>query len=297
MSYLPIWDGIVEFVAVVESGSFTSAARRLSVSVAQVSRQISALEGRLACQLLYRTTRKISITEAGNLYYQDCRHLIDTLEQAENSLADLQTSPKGKLKVTAPLAFGEETIMPLINSFLKQHPLLQIEVVLSNRKLNLIDEGVDIAVRLGPLDNLDMRARQLAQRQSFTCASPDYLKQHGTPYSLNELKHHNCLLGTLEHWRFQENGREQIIQVSGNLRCNSGRSLLDAALKGIGIVQLPDMYVGELLKSGELISILPNFKSSQEGIWGLYPVGRSSSIKVQLLLDYIADKLDVGSKY
>ncbi|MRI33905.1 LysR family transcriptional regulator [Endozoicomonas sp. OPT23] len=288
---MPDWDGITEFVAVVESGSFTAASRRLSVSVAQVSRQINALEKRLNCQLLYRTTRKISITEAGNLYYQDCRHLIDALEQAENSLTDLQSTPRGKLKVTAPLAFGEESIVPLINSFLKQHPQLQIEVVLTNRKLNLIDEGVDIAIRLGHLDNLDLRARQLSQRQSYTCASPDYLKQYGTPHSLNELQHHNCLQGTLEHWRFQENGREQVVEVSGSLRCNSGRALLDAALKGIGIVQLPDMYVGELLESGQMISVLPNFKPVKEGIWGLYPAGRSSSTKVQLLLDYLATNL------
>ena len=291
MSYLPVWDGIAEFVAVVESGSFTAAAQRLGVSVAQVSRQINALEKRLNSQLLYRTTRKISITEAGNLYYQDCRHLIDALEQAENSLADLQTTPRGKLKITAPLAFGEESILPLINSFLKKYPQLQIEVVLTNRKLNLIDEGIDIAIRLGQLDNLDMRVRQLAQRQSYTCASPDYLSQYGTPHSLGELKQHNCLLGTLEHWRFQENGREQIIQVSGNLRCNSGRALQDAALKGIGIVQLPDMYVGELLKSGELLPVLNSFKPAIEGIWGLYPGSRSSSVKVQLLLDYLAENL------
>ena len=291
MSYIPVWDGITEFVAVVECGSFTSAAGKLGISTAQVSRQVNALERRLNTELLHRTTRRVVITELGNNFYQQCRQLIDSLESAENTLNSLQTTPQGKLKVTAPTTYGEQHIAPLINDFILQYPRLDTHLYLTNKTLDLIDGGFDLAIRLGRLEDSRLKARTLGFRQSFTCASSGYLAEYGKPETLAELSSHNCLQGTLGYWRFQENGIERILQVKGNLRCNSGTSLVDAALKGVGIVQLPGDYVSEHIRQGSLITLLNDWKPEKEGIWGLYPGTKGTAPKVKLLLDFLQENL------
>ena len=291
MSYSPIWDGISEFVALVECGTFTAAAKRLGISTAQVSRQVSSLEKRLNTELVHRTTRKVVITELGNQYYQQCHQLLEGLENAENALMDLQTTPKGKLKITAPITYGEQHITPHMNDFLQQYPELDLHIQLTNQTLDLIDGGFDLAIRLGRLEDSRLKARKLGERQAYTCASPGYLNQFGEPHSLSELSQHNCLLGTLDHWYFQENGSERAMRVSGNLRCNSGNSLVDAALKGIGIIQLPDDYVIEHIQQGRLIKLLENNQPKAEGIWGIYPSSRGASAKVRLLLDHLSQRL------
>ncbi|WP_299181669.1 LysR substrate-binding domain-containing protein [uncultured Neptuniibacter sp.] len=287
------WDGITEFIAVAESGSFTAASQQLSISTAQVSRQISALETRLATKLFYRTTRKVSITEAGNLFYQHCRRLQDGLEEAERSLTQYQATPRGKLKITAPTTFGEGRIAPLINDFVSRYPELEVEIHFTNKKLDLIDSGYDLAIRLGKLDDSTMMAKRLASRTLYVCASPDYLQRCGEPYLLEELERHNCLQGTLEFWRFQKEGQERNIKIKGNIRYNSGQALTDAALKGIGLVQLPDYYVLPYLETQELLPVLKQFQPEDEGIWALYPNNQFVSPKVRILIDYLADHLDI----
>ncbi|GAB3518784.1 LysR substrate-binding domain-containing protein [Photobacterium alginatilyticum] len=286
------WEGVSEFVAVAEAESFTAAAKRLGISTAQVSRQISALEARLAAKLFYRTTRKVSVTDVGRIYYQHCRQVLDGLEEAERAISNLQSSPRGKLKVTAPVTYGEGTIAPLINNFAQQYPDLDVEFHLSNQKVDLIDEGFDLAIRLGKLDDSSMMAKRLGSRTQYVCASESYLTTYGVPYSLSELEQHNCLRGTLDYWRFQDQGKARNIRVKGSLRCNSGHALTDAALKGLGIVQLPDYYVQQYLDNGQLTALLTQFTESDDGIWALYPHNRHLSPKVRMLVDYLDEQLN-----
>lgn len=289
------WEGVSEFVAVAETGSFTRAAQRLATSVANVSRRIALLEERLGVKLLLRTTRKVSLTEAGQVYYQQCRALIEGLEQAELTVTQMQQTPKGKLKVTAPVTYGEQKIAPLLHDFLLQHPQLELEFVLTNQKLDLIEQGVDVAVRLGQLGDSSFIARRLSNRNLYVCATPHYLAQYGTPHTLSELTQHSCLVGTHDHWRFKENQQSRAIRVRGRVHCASGVVLLDAALKDMGLVQLPDYYVEAHLASGRLVEVLPAYRDEREGVWALYPQNRHLSPKVRLLVDYLAQHLSAPS--
>ena len=290
-----IWEGVSEFVAVVELESFTQAAKRLNISTAQVSRQVSALEARLAIKLFYRTTRKVSVTEAGQQYYQHCRLALDGLEEAQRQLTQLQQAPQGRLKLTAPVTFGEKTIAPLVNDFIARFPKLEVALNLTNQKLDLVAEGYDLAVRLGKLDDSSMMAKRLGYRTQYVCAAPEYLARYGTPQQLAELDSHNCLLGNLDYWRFQEQGTARNVRVKGSLRCNSGWALLDAALKGIGLVQLPDYYVQPALAAGTLVAVLAPLREPDDGIWALYPHNRHLSPKVRLLLDFLSEALSASS--
>ncbi|MDR8526101.1 MULTISPECIES: LysR substrate-binding domain-containing protein [Shewanella] len=281
------WEGVSEFVAVAEAESFTKASQRLGISTAQVSRQISALETRLAAKLFHRTTRKVSVTEVGRIYYQHCRQVLDGLEEAERAITNLQTSPRGLLKITAPVTYGEMTIAPLVNDFAALYPELEVKLNLSNQKLDLVDEGYDLAIRLGHLEDSSMMAKKLSSRTQYVCASPDYLSTYGIPHSLSELDQHNCLIGTMDYWRFQENGKTRNVRVKGSLSCNSGHALVDAAIKGIGIVQLPDYYVLPYIESGELTALLEQNRQPEEGIWALYPQNRHLSPKVRMLLEHL----------
>jgi len=286
------WQGINEFVYVAEAESFTRASKRLNISTAQVSRQVTALEQRLKVKLLYRTTRRVSLTEQGQVFYQHCRAVLDGLEVAEQTITHLQTEPRGKIKLTAPVTYGEQVIMPLVNDFASLYPEIEVTAYLSNRQIDLVDEAFDLAIRLGHLDDSSMIARRLSSRSHYVCASPDYVKHMGPPHSISELDQHNCLVGTLDHWRFLDSGNERKVRITGNIQCNSGTALVDAALKGLGIVQLPDYYVEQHLKSGKLISLLDNLRAPEEGIWAIYPNNRFLSPKVRVLIDYLAKKLN-----
>ncbi|OUR75002.1 LysR family transcriptional regulator [Colwellia psychrerythraea] len=285
------WDGISEFVFVAENESFTQASKKMAISTAQVSRQISALEKRLNIKLFYRTTRKVALTEEGRVFYQHCRSVLDGLEAAERAITNLQSKPQGKIKLTAPVAYGEQHILPLVNNFIKQYSDVEMSAYLSNRQIDLVEEGYDLAIRLGKLSDSTMMAKKLGKRTSYVCASPSYLDKHGVPHSLSELNKHSCLLGTIDYWNFRDFGREKNIRVTGRLRYNSGYSLIDAALKGLGIVQLPDYYVQPHIQSGELVTLLDSYRVPDEGIWAVYPQNRHLSPKIRLLVDYLAEQL------
>ena len=285
------WEGINEFVHVAETESFTKAAKRLEISTAQVSRQISALENRLSIKLFYRTTRKVSVTEEGRIFYQHCRGVLDGLEEAERAITNLQAKPHGKIKLSAPVTYGEQQILPLINDFLLQYVDVEISVTLSNQKVDLVEEGFDLAIRIGKLSDSTLMAKNLSHRTNYVCASPAYLAKHGIPHALSELSQHNCLLGTHDYWRFKEAGRDKNIRVSGNVRYNSGHGLVDAAIKGIGLVQLPHYYVDAHIKSGDLVTVLDNSREPEEGIWAVYPYNRHLSPKIRLLGDFLAQQL------
>lgn len=285
------WEGISEFVNVAETESFTQASKKLAISTAQVSRQVNALEQRLNIKLFYRTTRKVSLTEEGRVFYQHCRGVLDGLDAAERAITNLQSKPQGKIKLTAPVTYGEQHVLPLINDFMKQYSDIEITAYLSNQQLDLVDESFDLAIRLGKLSDSSMMAIKLTERTNYVCASPAYLEKYGIPHSLSELNKHSCLLGTRDYWHFSVAGKEKNIRVTGNLRCNSGFGLVDAALKGLGIIQLPDYYIKEHLINGSLITLLDTYKAPDEGIWAIYPQNRHLSPKIRLLVEYLLTHL------
>jgi len=293
------WEGISEFVYVAEHESFTQGAKALGISTAQVSRQISALEQRLNIKLLYRTTRRVSLTEEGRVFYQHCRGVLDGLDAAEQAVSNLQSKPQGKIKLTAPVTYGEQQLLPLINDFMVQYQDIEVSAFLSNQKIDLIEGGYDLAIRIGKLNDSTMMAKKLSQRTNFVCAAPAYLDRYGIPTALNDLSQHNCLLGTRDYWHFidtdprvsEDAGKEKNLRVSGTVQYNSGYSLVDAALKGLGIVQLPDYYVQKYLASSELVSLLDDYREPTENIWAVYPHNRHLSPKIRLLVDYLAEQL------
>jgi len=285
------WLGINEFVAVVETQSFTKAAELLNTSVAQVSRKVASLEKRLNSKLLLRTTRKIMVTEVGAHYFQHYQGLVEGLHQAELALADLAEVPQGVLKITAPITYGEQVIAPLLNAFMQQYPALKLQLSLSNQSLDLVSENIDLAIRIGQLEDSSMMAKKLTQRQLHVCASPAYVDKLGLPANLSALHEHNCLVGSSPLWLFSEQGKERNMRISGNIRCNSGFALLDAAIKGIGLVQLPDYYVQGALQKGQLIECLTDYRPPLQAISAVYPNNRYLTLKIKRLLAFLSSKL------
>ena len=281
------WDGLDEFVAVAECGQFTAAAQRLGLSSSQVSRQIARLEENLQTRLFYRSTRRVALTEAGQTFLQHCQRLQDAREEALRAVGDLGSEPKGLLRMTCAVAYGERFIVPLVTQFMSRHPLLKVDIELSNRTLDLVQDGIDLAIRLGRLQDSRLVATRLAPRRMYVCAAPGYLQRYGRPHSLSELSQHNCLIGSSDHWDFQQDGRELSQRVHGNWRCNSGQAVLDAALQGLGLCQLPDYYVQEHLGSGALVSVLEKHQAPNTAVWALYPQQRHLSPKVRQLVDHL----------
>lgn len=291
------WDGLDEFVCVAERGHFSDAARQLGVSSSHVSRQIARLEDRLQTRLFYRSTRRVSLTEAGATFLQHCQRLQDAREEALQAIGDMGGEPKGLLRMTCAVAYGEDFIMPLVNQFMQRHPQLRIETTLTNQTLDLLHGSYDLAIRLGRLQDSSMVATRLAPRHMYLCASPGYLEHHGAPHSLSELPRHNCLIGSSDSWDFQQAGREVAIRVQGNWRCNSGKAVLDAALLGFGLCQLPDYYVREHLRNGSLRSLLQHHQPPHTAVWALYPQQRHLSPKVRQLIGYLREGLAARAEY
>lgn len=285
------WHGVAEFVAVAQLGSFSQAAEQLQLSVAQVSRNVRELEQRLNVQLLQRTTRHVRLTEPGSLYLAQCKPILLALQQANQQLLDLQEQPSGLLKITAPVFYGETVVAPLVNEFLLKYPQVQLELELTNTQLDLVKGGFDLAIRLGPLTDSSLQARRLANRRSFLAASPAYLAHAGIPQRLDELHQHRLLVGSVDHWRFEHNGQKYQFKPTAFIRSNSGLALTDAALKGLGITQLPDYYLLEHIRQGALQVVLPEYQPGDDGIWGLYPLNQHLPLKVRLLLDFLQQQL------
>lgn len=282
------WEGIDEFISVGEEGSFTAAAKKLGLSVAHISRHVTKLEQRLNTQLLTRTTRKVVLTLEGGVFLHQVKHLQYAMDEATQNLVSVQSTPKGKIKLTAPVMYGESFIMPIVHNFMLEYPEVEVIATLSNEQENLLEGGFDLAIRLGHLKDSSLKARRLGSRRFIMCASPDYLACFGEPHTLGELNPHQCLIGNSSYWRVNENGRDKHIKVAGRLHCNSGWALVDAAIKGLGIIQLPDYYVYNEMKAGRLVPILTAYQPEQEGVWGLYPPRQFIATNVRALLDYLA---------
>lgn len=291
------WEGIDEFVCVAELGHFSGAATRLGLSSSHVSRQIARLEDRLQTRLFYRSTRKVSLTEAGQTFLQHCQRLQDARDEALQAITDLGSEPKGLLRMTCAVAYGESFIMPLVDDFMQRHPQLRVEMTLTNQTLDLLHGSYDLAIRLGRLQDSSMIATRIAPRHMYLCAAPTYLAHHGAPHSLSELPRHNCLIGSSDVWSFQQRGKEVPARVQGNWRCNSGQAVLEAALRGFGLCQLPDYYVREHLRSGALRALLPQHQPPHTAVWALYPQQRHLSPKVRQLVDYLKLGLAQRAEY
>ncbi|CAO3379447.1 LysR substrate-binding domain-containing protein [Azospirillum argentinense] len=301
------WDGIDEFVAVAECGGFSRAAERLRISSSQVSRQVARLEDRLQARLFYRTTRSVTLTEAGRSLLAQCRRLIEERDEALLAVSDLQAEPKGLLRLTCAVAYGERFVVPLVNDFLERHPQLRVEIELTNRRLDLVHEGVDLAVRLGRLMDSSLVATRIAPRVMHLCAAPSYLERRGTPRRLADLAEHDCLTGTADGWTFdagsledgtsEGNGPEWLFRPQGRWRCNSGTAVLDAALRGFGLCQLPDYYVVEHLTAGRLVALLEAHRPPNTAVWAVYPPQRHLSPKVRLLIQHLKEGLARRPEY
>lgn len=291
------WEGIDEFVAVADCGSFSRAAERLGLSSSHVSRQIARLEDRLQARLFYRTTRRVTLTEAGHALHGQCQRLIEERDEAFLAVSDLQGEPKGLLRMTCSVAYGESFVMPLVNGFLEQHPRLSVDVHLTNRPLDLVQEGFDLAVRLGRLPDSRLVATRLAPRVMYLCAAPAYLQAQGAPQNLAELTHHRCLIGTSDIWVFHGQDGEYLVKARGPWRCNSGVAVLDAALRGFGLCQLPDYYVREHIEAGRLVSLLEEHQPPNTAVWAVYPQRRHLSPKVRMLVAHLKAGLAQRPEY
>ena len=291
------WEGLDEFVAVAECGNFSRAAERLRLSSSHVNRQVALLEDRLQARLLYRTTRRVSLTEAGQIFFARCQRLIEERDEAFLSIGDLQSAPSGLLRMTSAVAYGERFIVPLANEFMARHPQLKLEIELTNRTLDMVQEGFDLAIRLGRLNESSLVATRIAPRAMYLCASPAYLERYGRPHTLSELGRHNCLIGTGDTWSFEQDGREFQFRPSGNWRCNSGQAVLDAALRGFGLCQLPDYYVFDLLRRGELVALLDTHQPPNTAVWAVYPQRRYALPKVRLLIEALKTGLALCPEY
>jgi DNA-binding transcriptional LysR family regulator len=284
------------FVYVVETGSFTAAAQALEVSKAHVSKQIRALEDRLGARLLNRTTRKVAPTDIGASFYDRCRRVLDDLSDAESTVTDLQTTPRGSLRVTAPSAFGVAYVAPALVDFMTEHDELHVDMSFNDRSVDLVEEGFDLGIRLGHLPDSSLIAKRLAQTCTTVCGSPEYFARRGRPQVPADLREHDCLryaYQTSGHsWRMQdEDGEEATVPVDGRVVANDGDALLTAARRGLGVCFLPDFYVAEDLASGALQRVLPHW-STPTPVWAIYPHNRHLSAKVRLFVDFLAARFE-----
>ncbi|HCA3514058.1 TPA: LysR family transcriptional regulator [Klebsiella aerogenes] len=255
--------GMETFVAVVECGSFTGAATRLEMSAVMVGKYIALLEGQLGTRLLERNTRRQSLTDAGRVYFDEARRVLEQVANAERSVERLRLAPAGTLRVSAPVSFGASIIAPLTASFLQVWPEVRVELDLTNRMVDLVDEGIDLAIRIGDIQRTDLVAKYLAPYRMAICAAPDYLARHGTPQTPADLAGHQCLSHTVwtarNEWRLPGAAEEVRWKRDAVLRCNDGYALRMAAVAGAGLLLQPEVLLAEDLANGRLVRILQNY--------------------------------------
>ena len=283
------------FAKVVEQGSFARAAERLSISSSACSRQVAELEAHLETRLLNRTTRRLSLTEGGQGFYERCVQLLADLDEAEQAAAQNAARPRGTLRVMTSINFGVRHVSPAIGEFLAKYPDVRFDVSLSDRIVDLVEEGYDLAIRIGSAGGETLVARKLGEARMVACASPAYLKAHGAPKTPEDLARHSCL--TYEYmplrnvWTFRgKDGREHAVRVSGPLHSNNGDLLAAAAVAGVGIAYEPEFILGPDLKAGRLVPILGSYTSPLGPIYAVYPSRRYLSAKVRAFVDFLAER-------
>ncbi|MBU3069031.1 LysR family transcriptional regulator [Aestuariicella sp. G3-2] len=278
------------FVTVIETGGFSPAARLLGISKSAVSKRVTQLEEQLGVKLIHRTTRQLSLTEAGEHFYQHARIAHEAAKNAQDAVSQLQGEPQGRLRINSPMSFGRLHLAPLIPVFLKRYPKITIDMVMDDKVLDLIGEGFDIAIRSGELPNSSLIARKLAPLNSVLCASPDYLKTHGKPEQLEHLKDHNCLIFThsndVKEWAFMKNGTTQAIDIKGNYQVNNSEALREALLQGAGIGRLPTFIAGPDIKAGRLITLFEEYQMPAKIIYAVFPERQYLPAKVRAFIDF-----------
>jgi DNA-binding transcriptional LysR family regulator len=283
---------MVVFAKVVESASFAAAARHLDMSPAMVTKHVRRLEEHLGVRLLNRTTRRVSATDVGQNYYDRCLRILREVEDAERAAGDLQAAPRGLLRVTSSVAFGAHQLAPAIADYLVAHPDVSVDLILEHDYVDLVEERIDLAIRLGQLSDSSLIARKLYSVEMVLCASPDYLESNGTPQQPRDLVKHNCLIYTYAasgSWVFTDpNGKGEVVRISGRILANSGDALLTFALKDTGIVLAPDYLVADALSAGRLIRLLPEYTTPATPVHAVYPHSQYLSAKIRTFTDFLA---------
>jgi DNA-binding transcriptional LysR family regulator len=282
------------FVAVVEAGSLTAAAERFDISSAMVGKHIRSLETRLATRLLTRTTRRQSLTEIGRQYYEQCRRILADVKDAESLAEAMAAAPRGVLKVTVPLTYGVEVFAPAMTEYLTAWPDITLELDLSNRLIDLVEEGFDASIRIGQLPDSSLVARPLKPYRMRACASPAYLARAGTPRTPEDLKEHECLgflhWGREGLWRLGGESAEENHLRAGRFRANNGQALKVAALHGFGLVLQPEALLAREIASGELVSVLEDYLPEGAPVHLVYPSDRRATAKLTSFIDFVIER-------
>lgn len=287
---------IAVFVQVVERGSFTAAAEHLGLSRPVVSKYITRLEDRLGARLLNRTTRRLSLTEAGRAFFARSQRGLQEIEAAEAEVSHLQQTPRGKLRLNTPMSFGIRHIAPAVAEFLARYPELTVDMSLDDRQVDLIEEGFDLAIRIAELPDSTLIARRLGPCRHVVCASPAYLKTYGAPKTPDDLRRHNVLTYRYQdspsEWRFvTPEGRFVSIPVAGSIQMNNSLAIREAVLSGAGITLTPTFIVGEDIKTGRLEKLLPEYRAQEISIYAVYPERRHLLPKVQAFVDFMKERI------
>ncbi len=281
--------GMLAFARVVESGGFTGAAKRLGLSVSAITKNVSRLEAELGTQLLTRTTRRLAVTEFGREYYASCRRIFDEIDNVENSLQQSQRSPRGKLRILCPAFFARVTLLPRLHEFYKKYPNVELDIGMDENYSDLIDAGVDLAVIAGDLKDSRFTTRNLVRGPRVCCASPEYLRKHGTPKTLDDLMSHNCLVSRSSLWQFKESDKAVEIEVKGNLTLRSGDALREATLRGLGITQSNWWVFRQDIADGTLVEFLKEYRAPGRPISLIYPPTRFVSRKLRVMIDFLVE--------
>ena len=287
--------GMKVFVAVVEAGSFAAAADRLGMSRAMASKYVLNLEDHLGTRLLNRTTRRLSMTESGSVFYERSAQIISDVSEAEQVAGHMSATPRGTLKITMPLAYGLHRLGPVVADYVNAYPSVKLDISLSDRKVDLIEEGFDLAIRIGALPESGLIARKLGSTRTIVCAAPDYLNRHGTPHTPQDLASHRCLGYTLtnsgDEWNLKKPDEEAAVRIAGPIRADNGDLLRLAAVNGAGLVFQPYFIVADDLRTGRLVQVLADYVSRELGIYAIYPSRKHLSAKVRTFVDFLVEKL------
>lgn len=288
---MSLWTGIEEFVMVADTGSFTAAARRLSVSTSHVSRQIQALEDRLNTKLLARSTRNVRVTERGAEYLTQMRQIITGLQEANQNIMGEVTTLAGPIRISAAGPFAEQVIAPRLLDFAEMHPRITLEIDFNSRNVDLIADGYDFALRYGRLSNSALIARKLVNHRLACVATPAYLERHGTPQKPQDLRQHSCLITNSTTWLFQDpvNGKDIPIKVSGPLRTNTISLVVDALKRGFGIAYSPITNFQPLIDAGEVVPILETYEDHSRSQWIVYPDRHLMPARVRAAIDFLLE--------
>jgi DNA-binding transcriptional LysR family regulator len=284
------------YVAVVDSGSFAAAANKLAISRAMASKQIQQQEGHLGTRLLNRTTRRLSLTETGRQFYERSVQIIGDVEEAEQIAGHMTRVPQGVLRVTIPLSYGQHRLAAILGDYAQAYPRVLLDISLSDRKLDLVEDGLDVAIRIGAMPQSDLIARRIGAVRGVVCASPAYLARHGTPHAPADLAQHACLGYTLSgggaEWHLEGLDGRVSVAVSGPIRADNGDILRLAAIKGAGILFQPWFIVGDDIAAGRLARVLPGWQSEELGVHAVYPSRKHLSAKVRTFVDFVAAALE-----